>query len=82
MSSGSSKSPFFTSIIKTLMTEMELFFEMLVYMNTFDIPVVFFNETQYYLHYPTVNSQLHPDMLLFLSFLHCTCKIKFYKLVY
>jgi hypothetical protein len=42
----------------------------------------FFNETQYYLRYPTVNSQVHPDMLLFLSFLHYTCKIKFYKLVY
>jgi hypothetical protein len=82
MSSGSSKSPFFASIIRTLMTQMELFFEMLVYMNTIDTPVVFFNETQCYLHYPTVNLQLHPDILLFLSFLHYICKIKFYKLVY
>lgn len=73
---------FFASIIRTLMTEMELFFEMMVYMNTIEIPVVFFNETQYYLHYPTVSSLFHPDMLLFLSFLHYTCKIKFYKLVY
>ena len=41
MLSGSSKSPFFASIIRTLMTEMELFFEMLAYMNTIDIPAVF-----------------------------------------
>ena len=62
---------------------MELFFEMLVYMNTTEKPVFFFfNETQYYLHYPTANLQVHPDMLLFLSFLHYTCKIKYYKLLY
>jgi len=41
MSSGSSKSPFFASIIRTLMTEME-FLEMLVYINTIEITVVFF----------------------------------------
>jgi hypothetical protein len=61
--------------------EMELFFEMLVNIKTIEISIVFF-KTQYYLHYPTVNLQFHPDMLPFLSFLHYTCKIKFYKLVY
>ena len=83
MSCSWSKSPFFASIIWTLITEMELFFKMLVYMNTIEKtgpPPQ--NETQYYLHYPIVNLQFHPETLLVLSFLHCTCKIKFYKVIY